>query len=371
MGEHTIFAKEYFDHEPAGRRLLLGRIATLIFSSGAFIALAFLLIDSAGGFLSQLLKMGRELILLAIGAAALNALVALTTTLLQVEKRAVSYAIFVNGKTLLEAAVSLSLIILCGWSWAGRIGGIAVSSLVFGMLSLFFFKRLGAEFKLPVRDARRLILLGLPLIAAHVSVWIYGMVDRVMINNLFSLEATGIYSVGFRFGTVVAMVDTACSIAWMPFFYENIRSTSIEVNERLVRLTYYYVLGLFLFASAFGLSTHWLIPAMVDRRFATARQFALLICIAFWFSGVWKIFGIYLIAKGKNKLYGCISSGVALMHIGLTYFLLIRMGVVGAAWATMFTYAIATCVTIAYAVNLHPMPWGCIWRRRMEPIPVA
>jgi len=64
-----------------------------------------------------------------------------------------------------------------------------------------------------------------------------------------------------------------------------------------------------------------------------------------------------LIAEGKTRMYGLITFTVAVFHVGLTFYLLKRMGVIGAAWATMFTYGVATAITFAVALRVHPMPW--------------
>jgi len=293
-----------------------------------------------------------------------NAVVALATTLLQVEKRAWGYALFVNSKTVVEIAVSLSLILFFGFKWQGRIAGISAASLVYGLVGLLLLKPSTGKSSLAFEPTKRLLVLGLPLAAAHVSVWIYGMVDRVMINNLFDLTNTGLYSVGFRFGTVVSMVETAVSLAWMPYFYENIRRREVESDRQIVKLSYWYAGGLLLFAVGFGLVARWLLPIMVDARFYAARRYIMPICVAFWFSGVWKIFGLYLIAEEKTRTYSIITCGTAAAHIALAYILLRTVGVVGAAWATMLSFAVATVATIVVAVKLRPMPWGHPFLRR-------
>ncbi len=357
VGGTTILAKEYFNHSDAGRAPLIGGILALTCLSALVLLVATAAIDLPTGAISHLLKLGDGLLYLAIVSSLANAIIALVTTLLQVEKRAGAYMGFVNSKTLLEVAISLTLIVSFGLKWSGRITGIAGSSILFAFLSLVWLWKRNVRIALSAGQAKFMLALGLPLVAAHVSVWIYGMVDRVMITNLFDLASTGIYSVGFRFGTVVAMVETAFSMAWLPYFYENVRLNHPRTNRRIVQFTYLYILALLVFAVGFGFLARWLLPAMVDRRFAAAARFTLLICIAFWLSGAWKLFGCYLIAEGKTRLYGLITFTVAVFHIGLTFYLLKSLGVIGAAWATMFTYGVATIVTFAAALWVHPMPW--------------
>jgi len=361
IGGNTILAKEYFNRSEAGRAPLIGSIVALTCVSALVLLVTSAALDLPAGAIGRLFKLGDSLLYLAILSSLANAIIALVTTLLQVEKRAGAYLGFVNSKTLLEIVVSLALMISFGLKWSGRITGIAGSSILFAMLSLVWLWKRNVRIALTAGQAKAMLSLGLPLVAAHVSVWIYGMVDRVMITNLFDLASTGIYSVGFRFGSVVAMVESAFSMAWLPYFYENIRLKDPRTDRRIVEFTYLYVLALLVFAIGFGLLARWLLPAMVDARFAAAARFTLLICVAFWLSGAWKLFGCYLIAEGKTRLYGLITFTVAALHIGLVFYLLKTLGVIGAAWATMFTYGAATAVTFAVALRVHPMPWSCVF----------
>jgi O-antigen/teichoic acid export membrane protein len=122
-------------------------------------------------------------------------------------------------------------------------------------------------------------------------------------------------------------------------------------------MTFMYAAALLTFAVAFGWGSRWLITVMVDSRFSAARSFTFLLCMGFWFSGLWKLLGCYLIAAGNTKIYGLITSATAIFHIGLTLYLLRHIGIIGAAWATMLSFAVATITTFIIAARLRPMPW--------------
>ena len=357
IGGNTILAKEYFDLNRVGQQRLIGQIILLVLCSAASISGVLYVVEWSNKALAHTFKIEEVVIYLAIVVAAANAVIALTTTLLQVQKKAIIYTLYVNAKTILELSISLSAIILLGLKWQGRLAGIMISSLSFAVVGLFFLEPIIDQSVLDLRNAKRLAVLGLPLVAAHISVWIYGMVDRVMISNMFDMAATGVYSVGFRFATVVGMVETAFSVAWMPYFYENIRLNDRQVDERIVRMTFMYAAALLTFAVAFGWGSRWLITVMVDSRFSAARSFTFLLCMGFWFSGLWKLLGCYLIAAGNTKIYGLITSATAIFHIGLTLYLLRHIGIIGAAWATMLSFAVATITTFIIAARLRPMPW--------------
>jgi len=124
--------------------------------------------------------------LLAVVIACFNAIVALLTTLFQLQKKVVSYAIFLNSKTIAEGTlitISLFLIVVVGLKWQGRIAGISTGSLIFLVIAFFIFRSNGIGLNFPARYGRQIPLLGLPLISAHVTGWADEMKDKLMIHE--------------------------------------------------------------------------------------------------------------------------------------------------------------------------------------------
>jgi len=83
-----------------------------------------------------LLKLSDGLLYLAILSSLANAIIVLVTTLLQVEKRAVTYLGFVNSKTLVDHPDLPNLDRFSGFEMERRITGIAGSGILFGISEL-------------------------------------------------------------------------------------------------------------------------------------------------------------------------------------------------------------------------------------------
>lgn len=218
VGGQTVLAKEYFNVDGTERNNLIGNILGMTLFSTLVLFLIFSLISSLNHFLSNLLKLSHVVVLMAIIVSFASAINSLLATLFQLEKKSKTYALFMNSKSLFEIIISLFLIIVIGLKWEGRIAGILGSYLLFLFLAFILFQKREMKIKLPIQYGKKILTLGLPMIVAHITVWVYGMVDKLMINNLVNIESTGLYSVGYRFGMVVNMVETAFSLAWLPFF---------------------------------------------------------------------------------------------------------------------------------------------------------
>jgi len=183
------------------------------------------------------------------------------------------------------------------------------------------------------------------------------MIDRLMINNLINIEATGLYSIGYKFGMVIMILEVAFSKAWLPYFYEKIERNKEVDKLKIVRITYIYTAGLIIFSLFYGYFSKYILYFMVDEKFYAAGKFIFLIAMAYCFDGIRKLFAGYLIYSGRIRLYSFIILLSAGVNVVLNYILLKRIGVIGAAWATFISFAVGLVLVIIAAINCYPMPW--------------
>lgn len=357
VGGNTLVSKDYFVLAESDRQEYAGEILGMTLIASVSLLIFYIFSSMWGDFWSNILKISNALIILAIIVSCGNAVVAMISTTFQLEKKAVSYAIFINSKTIFDITLSLYLIIGIGLTWEGRISGIAASIIFFGAAALYLFKSRNITIQLPIKYGKQILLLCTPLILSHLGGWVYGMVDKIMINNLVGVDATGLYSVGYRFGMVVMMVETAFSLAWLPFFFENIAQKKHENNVKIVKATYIYIVFLIFFSVSFGLLGKYLLYFMVDERFFGASQFIFLISAAYCFDGIWKMFLGYIIFLGRMKTYSAITLFTAMIQITLSYLMIITFGLIGAAWATFISMTIGSLITITVAIKSYHMPW--------------
>ena len=88
-----------------------------------------------------------------------------TIVLWQVEQKSLPYGLFQISKTILNVSLSLIFVVLLGWGWQGRLLGTIITSIVFGLLSIFIIikrKYITISFnKEYIKDA---LFFGVPLI---------------------------------------------------------------------------------------------------------------------------------------------------------------------------------------------------------------
>lgn len=358
FGGNTLLSKEYFGFSEEERSHYISNILGVACISCLVLSVGFIVFSRFSDLFLNLLKISNGLILLIIVMAFANAVAAMLLTLFQLEKKTRPFALLSNARSIIEILISLFCVVVLGMNWQGRILGVLVTGFLSTLAVLFIFRKKRISITFPARYGKHILLAGAPLLVAHFTGWINEMVDKIMITNILDAESTGIYSIGYRFGMVVMMVETAFSLAWLPFFYENIRKNSIVNDLRIVKATYLYIALLFLFAVCFGLGGKYLLFAMVDEKFYAASQFVFLVSMAYCFSGIWKSFTGYLIYKGRMKAYSNIVLAAAVVNIVLNYVLLKKIGLIGSAWATFISLALGALLTVIMGTRCHPMPWS-------------
>jgi len=354
MGGTTLLSRKYFGLDPEERKVYVANILELIIINSLFVLCIFIIFNN---FFSNLINLNRLLLLLAIILSGGSMICAVLLTVYQLKKQATKFAIFLNSRAIINIGVSLFFILIMGLKWEGRIGGIASSTLLFLVITFFVFKKEKVVLTFSRKYFKELVFLGSPLIIAYISGWANDMIDRLMISSLITVEATGLYSVGYKFGMVIMMIASAFSRAWMPYFYKKIVGNKYLDKLKIVRATYIFTAALIIFSLFYVYFSKYIFYIMVDKKFYAADKFIFLIVIAYCFNGIQKLFNGYLIYSGRIKLYSYIVSFSAGVNIILNYILLKRIGIIGAAWATFISFAIELVLVIIAAVKCCPMPW--------------
>jgi O-antigen/teichoic acid export membrane protein len=357
FGANTTLSKEYFGLSANQR--------------GDFIATGLILIGIAGIFLSTVLvpvalqdlatwkklELPGFIVLLAALGGTIKACFMFVQTTLQLEKRAMTYALFVNGATILEITVSVLLIVVFHRGWQGRVWGLLISQLVIMATCTIWLRQSKLLGRFKWRNAREILGNSPMLVLSQLSGWGIVLSDRLVISYVSSSETAGLYAVAARFASVLLLLSTSISLAWMPFFQERIRQTDWSSRVLIVRTTYVLVLG-YVFAGLvyYALATQ-VLPAVVPNAYASAVTLLPPLICANCIAGIWKAFTGYLVHTGRLGIYSSIGIAAACINIVLIALLVPRYGPAGASWALLVSMTTGAIVTIVCATSTFPMPW--------------
>lgn len=190
--------------------------------------------------------------------------------------------------------------------------------------------------------AKELLIKSWPLIFSAILVSIYMKIDQVMIGTILGQKALGIYSTvvqlseGFYFIPIVIVTSLFPAII-------SFRNTDPERYK--IRLQNLYDLMVILsLAIAIGMSlcSEWIYSMVYKAEYQSGAAVLIVHVWAGIFVFLGSASGQYLIAEGYTGISLIRTSAGAVVNIVLNLILLPKMGIIGAAWATLFAYFIAT-----------------------------
>jgi O-antigen/teichoic acid export membrane protein len=203
-----------------------------------------------------------------------------------------------------------------------------------------------------------ILFLGTPLIFTHISGWVIEAVDKIMISSLIDTTATGIYSVIYKFGLIVFLIQIAVLRAWSAFFYKEKILNTYKSNLIIVKYTYLLILFLLLVSILVIIISPYLFNFFVtDNTYSFSIKIVIYVSIGYFFDGLWKIFNSHLINLNLTKYYSIILVISASCNLIMNYFFIKMYGIEGAAISTCISFIIGFILSLAASLYHSPMPW--------------
>lgn len=208
--------------------------------------------------------------------------------------------------------------------------------------------------------AKTLVAFGYPFIFAAFAYWIFGAIDRWMLACMSSVEEVGIYSVAFRFSSVVLFVSMAFGQAWSPVAMK-IRTENPEGYRRIFATV---LLALFMAMALVGggvaLFSGEGIALLLPEEYQGSAAVLIPLCLGVVLQTTQQVTAVGISIERKSHLIAKISWCAVGVNVLLNLWLIPLFGALGAAWATAVTYLFMTATYLAFTQHLHPLDisWG-------------
>ena len=193
-----------------------------------------------------------------------------------------------------------------------------------------------------INTAKKLLKDSYPLIFSGVAIMIYMRIDQIMIGEMAGDEALGIYSVAVRISEMWYFIPMAISNSVFPTIIKYKQKDDNLYCQRLQ--SFYDVMSLL--GMTVGVITVFISAPVIDFLFGSAYiQSADVLSIHIW-AGIFVCLGVassnYLMAENLQLIsfYRTCIGGV--INISLNILFIPKYSCLGAAYATLFSYFIAT-----------------------------
>lgn len=232
--------------------------------------------------------------------------------------------------------------------YLGRIGGEVLVSGVAGIAICIWVLRQG---KIAYRGTywKFALMLGCPLIFQNLAYTILGNSDVLILQQLLGNSTSGIYSLAVTVSNVMFTIFTALNSSWVPFFFEDMklgnRDNTVRQGKHFTELYTVLCMG-------FILLIREVYHVYAEESFWSGIEL-IPIYVANFFGNMLCTFPVnYEIYRKKTTVVAVATVVAALANVGLDYWLIGHIGMMGAAVATLLARLIQLTIHVIYC-RLH------------------
>ncbi len=317
----------------------------------------------------------RNIYLMMIGILWFDTLSAVPFAELRLIRKSWQYASIRIANVLINLGLNFYLILILGWGIeAVFIANLAAS----GITTIFIWIYTAPMWK--GRWSRfifhKALWFGMPFVPAGVGYAINEILDRFFLNSYMSqqtavhlygpdihpADVVGIYSACYKLAVFMLLLIQMFRMAWQPFF---LRHADDEEAPQLYADVFLYFngvaavvfLGVALFADQI-VHIHISSVYLIDPRFWSGLSIVPVILGAYWFHGWYYNFSAGIFIKERSSVFAWITLFGALITIIFNLVLIPFYGMMGAAFATLLSFASMAVMLLWRVQKIYPVPYS-------------
>lgn len=269
-----------------------------------------------------------------------------------------NFGMIAISNTLLTNLLGLAFIFVFHLSWKGMILGVLIGEIIVAFFSFISFYKEGLlVYQKSIRYIKDAIKVGLPVTFHQVGSWLSNAFNRILINSLLGIAATGTYGVGAVYGMIMTFVQDSFNIAYVPYLFSNLKNKNESTELRIVKISLFFYITYFFAAiaiSAFGLCFTSMI---FGSTYADTTTFIVPLIFASAINGFYKIHVNFLFYYKKTFSIAKITFCLGLINIPLAYFFIKSWGLLGAAYSLMIVQFFSYLLILRESNALYSMNW--------------
>lgn len=242
---------------------------------------------------------------------------------------------------------SVVLVAWCGWGVWGMFIGQGVIFLIMAIY-LFpqFLQRVGLCFDLDL--VKKMFHFALPLVPSAVAMSAVHSADRFFVQHLVGLEATGLYAIAYKFGTLVSILVTGpFFLIWEPKRFAIAKEEKADEKYGQI-FTYLLVLTSFVALVLTGLSKE-LVQLLTAKEYWSAYSLVPLVAWSYVFFGLSSVVSVGLYVHKKTMTQAWLVLLTFIVNMLGNVLLIPQYGSHGAALSTLFSFILLFILNLFFS----------------------
>ena len=275
-----------------------------------------------------------------------------------IKGQAIKFGAFLLALTFVDLLLSIALVAYYDLGVDGRVYGIVIPKLVFGILAgSLLYKSSLLTFKIRAPLMKDVFNFGLPLLPHALGGIMLHSADQFFIKSMSGLDELGVYSIAYKIGSVVMLLDISFNQAFSPFMFRGLKSGEHSQLVKILRVAIFYGVGLMICFAILYLLLPYIYHYFVDQRYHGGQVYVMWIAFGYVLLGLYKIFTNFLFYHKKTKVVGLITISCALVNALLNYYFIQSCGTIGAAYSTAISFLLFLLATAIVAHRYNEFPW--------------
>jgi O-antigen/teichoic acid export membrane protein len=277
---------------------------------------------------------------------------------LQNKKQVLSFSFHRISNTMMNALMSLILVVVLLRGWQGRVWGIIFGFAISAAWSFCYLKKNGYISFTVSRDMTRSILkVVLPLIPNSFQSLVVSQVGIYFIQYYFTKKMLGVYSVGFQIAYALQLLIGTLGLSWSPFLYQQLARDK-GMNKLYITRLFYGIFGIVFLGLIFiNVLSGWILRIMATPAFYGANEFIPWFTLGLFFHGICTFLSPILIKHDKQKYISKVSFINMVLIIGLNIGLIKLFGYIGVVYAYCLIAFIKFMAFAWKSQKVLPLPW--------------
>lgn len=346
LGLNSIVTRDLVRY-PKAKNEILGTAFTIRFIAGGLSSIAAII---AIHFLRPDTSLIHYLVLL---LAAGNIFQAFNTICFWFESEMAAKYIVMTRSIVLLITSGLNLLLV--WTKSSLVFFVAIAAIKLVSENIFLilsYQLTGGDifkWRFNYTKAKNLLFQSWPLILSSFGAIIYLKIDQIMLGELSTDEAVGIYAVAARISEIWYFIPLAIASSVFPSLLKSKEKSQEIYHTKLQQIYDILACMAFLIAGFVSLSATPLITLLFGKAYQPASAILAIHIWACVFIFMRAIFSKWLIAEGMF-IYSLVTHGLgAVANIILNLLLIPSYSGIGAAIATVFSYAAASYLALFVA----------------------
>jgi O-antigen/teichoic acid export membrane protein len=203
--------------------------------------------------------------------------------------------------------------------------------------------------------AGEVVRFGTPFVFAGLAYWFFGSLDRWMLATMVDNTQVGLFSIAFKFASLLAFVNFAFGQAWSPFAVK-IYADCPDYRTVFSRILLYLFFGLSVIGASLTLFAKELLHLLTPEPYWPAATVVGILAMGMVLQGTTQITSLGIALERKTHLISYIAWMTAGINLVLNWLLIPKYGALGSGTSIFLSYGVLTGLYLYWTQKLHPIP---------------